>query len=314
MTRAALNLDHFIALDKRYIRILLPVGFLLVFIGLLGLSGLFRVVVTAKASDAVDMIVKAFGLLVSVIGLYPFNNCYVRWERIQTLRAINLNPDALDYSRASSLFQEVKSLEAQLADTKKALTASQQKLLESQKALADSQQQLVEAQAQAAKTKAELAKANDELAQAKEDLSEALDLEQYIYHLNWGELKPMYMEYGSAAEILHVINDLKDDVHWNSINDPTEKAYNSPGFATLVLHKLGRLPANDTLAKLPRDTGPANVGDIVVYEGGYHLFYFRNRSNEQFVVGMTPFGVTALTYDFGSKIIDVLRTGLSTRR
>jgi hypothetical protein len=188
--------------------------------------------------------------------------------------------------RAAALARQVESLQGQLA--------------ESQKALADSQRELAE-------TKQELAKAEKELA-------EALDLEQYIYHLNWGDLKSMYMEFGAPAmRILEVIDQLKDKVHWDRANDPSQAAYNSPGFAALVLQRLNRLPTNGNLAALARDTGTPNVGDIVVYEGGYHLFYFRDRSNTEFVVGMTPYGVTALNYDFGGKITGVLRTGLLTR-
>jgi len=34
--------------------------------------------------------------VVGLIGLFPFNNCYARWERIKTLQAIKLHPEALD--------------------------------------------------------------------------------------------------------------------------------------------------------------------------------------------------------------------------
>jgi hypothetical protein len=40
------------------------------------------------------------------------------------------------------------------------------------------------------------------------------------------------------------------------------------------------------------------------------FIYFRDRRNNEFVVGMTPLGVTALDYNFASKI-GVLRTGLA---
>jgi hypothetical protein len=42
------------------------------------------------------MITKAAGGAISLAGLFPFNNCWSRWERIKTLRAILRNPSALD--------------------------------------------------------------------------------------------------------------------------------------------------------------------------------------------------------------------------
>jgi septal ring factor EnvC (AmiA/AmiB activator) len=47
--------------------------------------------------------------------------------------------------------------------------------------------------------------------------------------------------------------------------------------------------------------------------GGYNSPFFRDYEQKPFVVGMTPFGVTALNYDFGVKPVAVLRTGLERR-
>jgi hypothetical protein len=103
MADVAFKLEHFIAMDKRYIRILLPIGLFLVASGLLGVFGTIRIAVHGSESDAINTITKALGALVTVIGLFPFNSCYVRWERIQTLRVIEHNPKALDYKSKHDL-------------------------------------------------------------------------------------------------------------------------------------------------------------------------------------------------------------------
>jgi membrane-associated HD superfamily phosphohydrolase len=249
---------------------------LLLSIATIAIAGLFLFFTYRKIDDAHQQLNVAHQQLNAVKGQIDEANA----KRDQAQASLKATQDDLKAAetRAATQVQQVKSLEAQLA--------------EAQKALADSRQ---------------------ELTKAKEQLDEALDLQQYIYPLKWGELKPMYTLYGQGAFALQVIYELKDIVHWDRTNDPAQSAYNSPGFAALVLRQLHRLPAGG-LAALPRDMGTPNVGDIVVYEGGYHLFYFRDSSGTEFVVGMTPFGVTALHSDFGSKIMGVLRTGLLTGR
>jgi hypothetical protein len=68
------------------------------------------------------------------------------------------------------------------------------------------------------------------------------------------------------------------------MSNTPEGGYNSPGFAQLIWQELGRAPA---FTDLPRDAGEPRP-----------------------VVGMTPFGIAALNYDFGVARVAVLRTGL----
>lgn len=207
--------------------------------------------------------------------------------------ALKTTQDALKAAetRATTRAQQVNALEGKLTVAQKALGDSQKALGESQKALTESQ---------------------SALAESKKALAEALNLGKSVYKLNWGELKMMFVEFGSAAPILDVIAGIKDRTHWGMSNSPAG-GYNSPGFALLVLHKLNKIPANGTLAGLARDNGAPNIGDVVVYESGYHMFYFRDHERREFVVGMTPFGVTALNYEFGSKRVGVIHTGFGQR-
>lgn len=176
------------------------------------------------------------------------------------------------------------------------------------------------------KAQAELKSAQDDLGSAvtqaktlqeqvdalKAELAEAHNLSKHVYKLDLPELKMMSVEYGRAVEALEWIEKLKDQVHYTVSNTSTG-GYSSPGFARLILQKLGRMRADSDLAILPQDGGPPNVGDIVVYESGFHLFYFRDHTRREFVVGMTPLGVVSLDYDFGAKRTAILRTGLSSK-
>lgn len=48
-----------------------------------------------------------------------------------------------------------------------------------------------------------------------------------------------------------------------------------------------------------------HTGDLAFYPSGYALFYFEDPHGGPFVLGMTPFGITALKPDFAT----VLRYG-----
>jgi hypothetical protein len=74
-----------------------------------------------------------------------------------------------------------------------------------------------------------------------------------------------------------------------------------------VLQNLGLRPASE----LPSDSSDPRPGDLVVYQSGYTMFFFRDPADVEFVVGMTPFGVTALLYDFGLPVQRVIRTGIN---
>jgi hypothetical protein len=151
-------------------------------------------------------------------------------------------------------------------------------------------------------------KLQQQIGELQTQLAQALDLEKHIYKLDWAELKMMASENGPATDLLMKIESLKSKVHWGMANTAAG-GYNSPGFAALVLG--GRLP-NGNLASLPQEAGPPYPGDVILYPGGYRLFYFRDHQRNEFVVGMTPFGVVALNYDF-ARPIAVLRTGISRR-
>ena len=44
------------------------------------------------------------------------------------------------------------------------------------------------------------------------------------------------------------------------------------------------------------------TGDLVFYPAGYAMFYFADPREGPFVLGMTPFGITALKSDFAKPV------------
>lgn len=106
MVDATFDVEHFIVLDRQSIRFQIVAGIVLVVVGLFGFFGLFAKLI-ASGGDSFEMISKGVGLVVSLVGLFPFNNCYARWERIKTLQAIQLHPEALDAASAHELVRKL---------------------------------------------------------------------------------------------------------------------------------------------------------------------------------------------------------------
>ncbi|WP_026872532.1 hypothetical protein [Inquilinus limosus] len=208
--------------------------------------------------------------------------------------------------------QKLDSANRQLDEVTREVRAAIAKADEAQAELTEAQTNLRSTADQTTALQAQVAALEKQLAAAQQALDEAFDLSRQVYKFDWGELKLMYMENGPAVEVLDVVQRFLGQLRWGLANTK-EGGYTSPGFAKLVLQQLHRLPPNADLASLPRDDGAPNPGDIVIYASGYHLFYFRDHERRQFVVGMTPYGITALNYDFGVKRIGVLRSGFPPR-
>jgi hypothetical protein len=108
MTDATFDVDPFIAMDRQAIRFQLLAGLLLVVFGAVAFLWGATLVVSASANTAnVDMIAKGAGIVIELVGLFPFNNCWARWERIKTLRAIKLNPGVLDPESVRELVRKL---------------------------------------------------------------------------------------------------------------------------------------------------------------------------------------------------------------
>jgi hypothetical protein len=104
------NLDvrHFIELDRQSIRYQVAAGVALLVAGGAVMVGGFGKLPPVGGYD-LETITKAGGMLVSLIGLFPFNNCWSRWERIKMLRLMQQDPDALDSATRNELVKKLYS-------------------------------------------------------------------------------------------------------------------------------------------------------------------------------------------------------------
>lgn len=94
MADTTANLNHIIAMDRQSFRVQIAIGAIVLAVGLAVTAFGFVGVPSAGESD-LDMIIKLGGFVMDLAGLFPFNNCLTLWQRIRTLRAIQLNPDLL---------------------------------------------------------------------------------------------------------------------------------------------------------------------------------------------------------------------------
>jgi len=117
-----LDVEHFITLDRQSIRLQFALGIALLIVGTLGIFGAFAhfanpdpgVDLGIGTGDGAgigfanfDVLSKCVGLVINLAGLFPFNNCWSRWERIRTLRAIQHNPAILDTSVRNDLVRKL---------------------------------------------------------------------------------------------------------------------------------------------------------------------------------------------------------------
>jgi hypothetical protein len=121
-------------------------------------------------------------------------------------------------------------------------------------------------------------------------------------------LKDMY-EYPAQSQILEEILRQQNIAVWEPGGVGPEK-FDSPGFAAYLLNQFGLVKGDPSkihyslLNILPVVSTPKPaIGDVVFFQGGYTMFYFQDPSTgDEFVIGMTTFGIIALKYDFAPVI------------
>jgi hypothetical protein len=94
MAEATLDIDYFIRMDRRAVRVYLAAAALIVLVGGAVIVVSFAGGAAAPQSNA-DLLIKLGGFLMSLVGLVPFKEGWARWERIDTLRAIKARFEAL---------------------------------------------------------------------------------------------------------------------------------------------------------------------------------------------------------------------------
>jgi len=103
-----LDVGHFIELDRQSIRYQVVAGVVLLVAGVGVMVSGFGKGPPVGGYD-LETISKASGILVSLIGLFPFNTCWSRWERIKMLRLMQKDPDALEAETRNELVKKLYS-------------------------------------------------------------------------------------------------------------------------------------------------------------------------------------------------------------
>jgi hypothetical protein len=133
------------------------------------------------------------------------------------------------------------------------------------------------------------------------------------YQLNWGNSKLLLSSANLKQEkiILDIFDMKYSGVGWKLNGYSPEVGFDSPSFAAYLLnkHSLVQIDASQRyrLPDLLPETDNPQSGDLIFYDSGYAMFYFRDRYGHPFCIGMTPLGIAALEINFGPKLLKYCR-------
>ena len=205
-----------------------------------------------------------------------------------------------------------KESEASYGQVKAALAAAETQLAQQRQ---EAERLRAKQRQEAERLRAQLADSNSKLEALTAQIRESADLTRYLHPIDFADAKNLYNTAPQLGDLLARILSLKDrNLPFNFANRP-DVGFTSPGFAGYVLQELRRLPAgapDAALRTLPSATEP-QLGDVILYETGFALFYLKDHNGAPFVIGMTPKGVAALDPDFRVRRTGVLRTDLGRR-
>lgn len=154
----------------------------------------------------------------------------------------------------------------------------------------------------------EMSLKNDSLAEMKKVMELAITYKDKRFEFDFSRDKELFSVYPKQSQLISEMRRMIDnnEVKWHLGGNSPETGFDSPSFAAYMINKFSRteVPPGDRykLKEILPATSQPEVGDIVFYEHGYAMFYFKYR-NQPFVVGMTPIGLTSLTFEFGPQRI-----------
>jgi cell wall-associated NlpC family hydrolase len=153
-----------------------------------------------------------------------------------------------------------------------------------------------------------------DLADAQKALSEAVNLSRYVRTIDYVNAKELASRFPGSESLLLQILDLRQRrTKWKLGGQSPQEGFDSPSFAMYILRQK-HVPGSearpgeslseasrDLSNRLPKTTQP-RTGDLVFYPAGYAMFYFEDQREGAFVLGMTPFGISALKADFAKPV------------
>jgi len=153
-----------------------------------------------------------------------------------------------------------------------------------------------------------------QLAEAQKTLSEAVNLSRALRSIDYVNAKELASRFpGSESLLLELLDPRQRRIKWKVGGQSPQEGFDSSSFAMYILRQKRapgiELRPGESLSeasrslydKLPATTQP-RTGDLVFYPAGYAMFYFADPREGPFVLGMTPFGITALKSDFAKPV------------
>jgi hypothetical protein len=152
-----------------------------------------------------------------------------------------------------------------------------------------------------------------QLAEAQKTLAEVANLGRAVRSIDYANAKELASRFPGSESLLLDILDLRQRrIKWKPGGQTAQEGFDSSSFAMYILRQRrvsGIEVRPEALAeashslydKLPPTSQPRN-GDLVFYPSGYAMFYFADAREGAFVLGMTPFGITALKSDFAKPV------------
>ena len=141
-------------------------------------------------------------------------------------------------------------------------------------------------------------------------IQETMVFDRNRYQMDWTNAKSLLSSvYSSRQErlILDIIRMKMDGVSWKLNGYSPETGFDSPSFAAWLLNKNEILRIEPSrryrLPEMLPETDNPQIGDLIFYDSGYAMFYFRDRYGHPFCIGMTPLGIAALEINFGPRLI-----------
>jgi hypothetical protein len=149
-----------------------------------------------------------------------------------------------------------------------------------------------------------------QLTETQKALSEAVTLSKSLRTIDYANAKELASRFPGSESLLMELLELRQKrTKWKVGGESFQEGFDSPSFATYLLRQK-RVPGieartGESLADASRElqnrlpqTNQPRTGDLVFYSAGYAMFYFDDKQEGPFVLGMTPFGITALKSNF----------------
>ena len=144
-------------------------------------------------------------------------------------------------------------------------------------------------------------------------IEETMVFDRNRYQMDWTNAKSLLSGSDSRQErlILDIIGMKMEGVGWKLNGYSPEEGFDSPSFAAWLLNKneLLRIEPSQRyrLPEILPETDNPRKGDLIFYDSGYAMFYFRDRYGHPFCIGMTPLGIAALEINFGPRLLKYCR-------